>query len=216
MDKKTFNKQNKLGCKVAVVFAGKKNLSQNECEKIKMCKWDNCQQEIIARNAAELTEKETASCSNKDIKKMLACEKRISDKKGLHDKLANEIHCEVTKCPQMRTLQEKITNSYTQQLNERKKKLSVKSKANKMTPYEIRIACIDSKCSKEKEHERQLYKAFNAKAYECQAKYKTWKEQSKCSNSENKKYNAAIKKTFKCSTKHCPKQSISNINSKKN
>jgi hypothetical protein len=214
MDKKQFVKHVKEGCKITKAIVGKKGgVNLKECQKTMMCKWENCQKEFIDRHDAKLTDEEREKCKNDDFNKSFDCEQSLLKKKGLDDKIALEAHCEVTKCPQIRELQEKILNSHSKKSGKHNKK-SNKSKKNKKSDWEIRSECIDTHCAKDKENQKQLFRKLNDKAYKCQAKHKTWKDQTKCSALESKKHLLASKITSKCIREHCKMPNTTHNNKK--
>lgn len=171
--------------------------AKKECEKTMMCNWDKCQQEELDVQNARLTDEDVKKCENKDFKKAFSCQDKLTKKKGLWDKLAILANCKANKCPQIRSyIQQKQSKNIEKHFNS-----LAKRKPN--SKFSVVAECLTKNCSKEQEEVEQLSKQEIDKIYECEAKYKTWKEQRKCTLPFGKKTQKSRKTLYKCRTKHC-------------
>ena len=107
MDIKEFKKNIKKGCHFM-----KSPAERKDCMDTMMCNWNHCQKEAIESANAVLTNAERESCKNKDYSKQFVCEQKITEKKGLLDKMAAYAHCQANKCPQIRQLIRRTTNKF--------------------------------------------------------------------------------------------------------
>jgi len=190
MDKKTFIKNTKQGCR----GFGKNASVRKECENATMCRWDKCQQEVIDTHNARITDEERQSCHNKDFMKQFNCQEKLTKKKGLQDKMAMEEHCVANKCPQLNEFIKKIGAQVIKQF---------KSKRNSKSKFAAIDECLHKNCSKEQEDEDKTEKQKSDKRYECVKTYKTKKEQDKCSEPSLKQSKKSREKFHKCREKHC-------------
>jgi flagellar capping protein FliD len=190
MDKKEFIKNTKQGCR----FFGKNASVRKECEKVSMCSWDKCQQEVIDIHNARLTDEDRKSCQNKDYVKEANCNEKLTKKKGLFDKIAMGEHCDANKCPQVNEFRKKITKQMVK---------SLKSKRNSKSKFADIDDCLNKNCSKEQEDIDTQDKQADAKRYECTKAYKTWKEQHACNIPSWKQSHKSRLKLYKCRDKHC-------------
>jgi hypothetical protein len=171
---------------------------RKKCLQTLMCNWNKCQAEQVAYHASQLTDEDRKLCENKDFKKQWACQEKLTKKKGMLDKLAVAANCEINKCPKIRALNKKMIDEWTKK-SQNKKKKTTKTK----TEFEKKQECVETHCAKEKENLKQLGIASMDKMYECQKKYTTWKDQTKCYSPSAKKHTLAMRKVYKCSKKHC-------------
>jgi hypothetical protein len=189
MDIKEFKKQVKKECHFMAPPSQRK-----ECMKTMMCNWDHCQKEQQNLTSTALTDADRESCKNKDFSKAFVCEQKLIEKKalGLMDKQAALNHCTANKCPQARNLIRKSVSEFAKSMHFKKNSILAQ-----------REECMKQHCSKEIQEKDKQSDLFYKGMDECDKKFATFKEQTKCNSKTSKQSTKASLKVNDCRKKHC-------------
>lgn len=183
-DKKSFDKLNKAACKLMC----KKSKDRKECIKLSNCTYDKCNAELEEYQKSVLTDEERAECKTINKDKPMEHYKCIEDLKKIKDypnKNARLRHCNANKCPE-------ISDFAFEKL---KKNMNEKMKDE----------CVDKHCMKESNEYDRANLMMVKDQENCNKKYKTYDQQSKCSRKASNKLLKPLKALGNCKKTKCAK-----------